>query len=143
MFMSSFRVATAALLLLVGSCLSQDKGGVDQRLAVSIVEKILSSAQLSGSLENWGLCDISQPHPEFPRLRTLSSHDGSALEALQEMFADNTKMRVTQESDGKIRLVETDVPKDFLEVKIHHLSFSSEYHVSGMALLAVLHTRRY
>lgn len=44
----------ASLMFLVGSCLSQDKGGVDQRVAVPVVQKILSNAQLSGSLEYWG-----------------------------------------------------------------------------------------
>jgi len=43
------------------------------------------------------------------------------------MFADHPKMRVVQEPDGKIRMVETDVPQDLLEVKIHHLSFSALY----------------
>jgi hypothetical protein len=140
MFMSVCRIAMAVLLSLVGSCLGQDKGGVDHRLAVPIVEKILSSAQLSGSLENWGLCDISDPHPEFPPLRPVSSHDGSALEALQELFANDPKMRVTQATDGKIRMVETDVPRDLLEVKIHHLSFPSDFHSGAFAVYFILNT---
>lgn len=61
MFMSFCRLAMASLLFLVGSCLSQDRGGVDQTAAVPVVQNILSSAQLSGALEYWGLCDISQP----------------------------------------------------------------------------------
>lgn len=128
-----------SLLFLVGSCLSQDKRGVDQRVALPVVQKILSSAQLSGSLEFWGICDF-QLHSEFPKLRPVSGHEGSALEALQEMFADDTKMRVMQENDGKIRMVETDVPKDFLEVKIHHLSFTSGDHSGAMALYGIVNT---
>jgi hypothetical protein len=49
--MSFCRIVMASLLLLAGPCLSQDKGGVDQRVALPEVRKILSSAQLSGSLE--------------------------------------------------------------------------------------------
>jgi len=127
------------LLFLVGSCLGQDKGGVDQTVAVPEVQKILSSAQLSGSLEYWGLCDFSN-RAEFPRLRPVSGHEGSARDVLQEMFAEDTKMRVTQESDGKIRMVETDVPTDLLHVNIHHLSFPADYHGPSMAMVAILHT---
>jgi hypothetical protein len=139
MFMLFSRLTMASLLFLIGSCLSQDKGGVDQTVALPVVQKILSRAQLSGSLEFWGLCD-SKLRSEFPRLRPISGHEGSALDALQEVFADDTKMRVTQESDGKIRMVETDVPKDLLEVKIHHLSFPSDYHSGAMALYAIVNT---
>ena len=139
--MSFCTLAMALLLFVVGSCLSQDKGGVDQTVALPVVQKILSKAQLSGSLEYWGACDATKPHPEFPELRPLSGHEGSALEALQEMFANDTKMRVTQDSDGKIRMVETDVPNDLLQVKIHHLSFPSDYYGPRMALSAILHTQ--
>jgi hypothetical protein len=132
------RLAMASLLFLVGSCLSQDNGGVDQTVTVPVVQKILSRAQLSGSLEYWGVCDVSTPRPEFPQLQPVSGHEGFALDVLQEMFADDTKMRVTQESDGKIRMAKTHVPQDLLEVKIHHLSFPSDYHSGAMALYAIV-----
>jgi len=128
------------LVLLAGHCLGEGKGGVDETRAVPMVQKILSKVQLSGSLEFWGRCDIAWPRPEFPRLRPVSGHEGSALDALQEMFSDDAKMRVTQDTDGKIRMVETDVPQDFLEVKIHHLSFPSDYHGPRGAVYAILHT---
>jgi hypothetical protein len=62
------------------------------------------------------------------------------------MFADDKTMQVIQERDGKIRMAETDVPQDFLEVKIHHLSFPSLYrsgaiyHNGAMAVYAILNT---
>jgi hypothetical protein len=140
MSISFCRFAVPALLFLVGSCLSQEKARVDQTEAIPVVQKLLSGAQLSGALEYWGLCDISQPRsPEF-RLHPISGHEGSALDALQEIFANDDNMRVTQASDGKIRMVETDVPKDFLEVKIHRLLFDADNHGSGMALYTILHT---
>lgn len=144
MFMSVSRIAMAALLFLVGSCFSQDKGGVDQRVALQEVHKILSSEQRSGSLEYWGFCDLNKGWPDFPEPRPVSGHKGSALDVLQEMFADDPKMRVIQERDGKIRMVETNVPQDFLEVKIHHLSFSVPYtngaiaHSGAMAVSVLL-----
>jgi hypothetical protein len=135
------------VLLLVGCCFSQEKAGVDQTVAEPEVRNILSRAQLSGSLEYWGLCDISKPRPPELRLRPVSGNEGSALEVLQEMFADDPKMRVTQESDGKIRMVETDVPQDLLEIKIRHLSFPplyqsrAIYHTGAMAVYAILNTQ--
>lgn len=138
-----FRIAMAVLLSLVGSCLSQDKGGVDQRVALQEVQKILSSEQRSGSLEYWGFCDLDKGWPDFPEPRSVSGRKGSALDILQEMFADDPKMRVIQERDGKIRMVETDVPQDFLEIKIHHVSFSmggTKAHSGAFAVYALLNT---
>lgn len=134
-------LAMTSLLFLVSSCLGQDKGGVDQTVAMPAVHKILSSAHLSGSLEFWGLCDISKPRPDFLKLRPLSGHEGSTRAALAEMFANDPKMRVIQERDGKIRMVETDVPRDFLEIKIHHLAFSAGAHGPGMAVMNILHSQ--
>jgi hypothetical protein len=128
------------LVLLAGHCLGQNKGGLDEGAAVPMVEKILSESRLSGSLEFWGNCDISWPSPEFARLRPVTGHEGSALASLQEMFADDTEMRVTQDTDGKIRMVETNVPQDFLEVRIHHLSIPSSYHSGAMAVYFILNT---
>lgn len=121
--MSIGRTAVTVLLALVGSCLSQDRGGVDQRVALQDVQKILSGEGRSGSLEYWGFC-ADKGWPDFPEPRSVSGREGSALDLLQEMFSDDPKMRVIQERDGKIRVAETDVPQDFLEIKIHHLSFS-------------------
>jgi hypothetical protein len=149
MFIPFSRLATASasLLFLIGSCLGQHKAGVDQTVAVPEVQKILSRAQLSGSLEYWGLCDIFKPRPPELKLRPVTGHEGSALGVLQEMFADDPKMQVTQERDGKIRMVETDVPLDFLEIKIHHLSFRSlylsspsVYHSGAMVVYAIVNT---
>lgn len=145
MSMSFCRLSMASLLLL-GSCLSQDKGGVDQRVALPEVQKILSSERRSGSLEYWGFCDLDKGWPDFPEPRPVSGRKGSALDVLQEMFADDPKMRVIQERDGKIRMVETDVPQDFLGVKIHHVSFYMPYtsgaiaHSGAMAVYALLNT---
>jgi hypothetical protein len=62
------------------------------------------------------------------------------------MFANVPHMRVTQERRGMVRMVETDVPTDILDFKVHHLSFFSSADPSGnrashgphMALLAIL-----
>src|ERR1035438_3162698 len=146
MSMSVCRIAMAVLLALVGSCLSQEKSGVDQRAAVPEVQRILSIEGRSGSLEYWGFCDPDKDWPDFPEPRSVSNRKGSALDLLQWMFADDPKMQVTQERDGKIRMVEADVPQDLLQVKIHHISFSMPYtngaiaHSGPMAVYALLNT---
>jgi len=71
-----------------------------------------------------------------------SDKSGTPVEVLREIFETDPKMRVAQESDGKIRMVETDVPNDLLNVKIHHLSFHDGpmSRGPGMALIAILKT---
>jgi hypothetical protein len=146
MFMSVCRIAMALLLSLVGCCLGQEKGGVDQRAARPEVQRILSSEGRSGSLEYWGFCDPNKDWPDFPEPRSVANRKGSALDILQWMFADDPKMQVTQERDGKIRMVEADVPQDFLQIKIHHISFSMPYtngaiaHSGPMAVYSLLNT---
>jgi hypothetical protein len=146
MSMSVCRIAMAVLLALVGSCLCQEKGGVDQRAARPEVQRILSIEGRSGSLEYWGFCDPDKDWPDFPEPRSVSNRKGSALDLLQWMFADDPKMQVTQERDGKLRMVEADVPQDLLQVKIHHISFSMPYtngaiaHSGPMAVYALLNT---
>lgn len=139
-------LARSTLLLLVGSCLGQDKSGravLHEFMAQQGAQKILSTAQLSGSLEFWSVCDIAKPHAPFLKIQSVSGYEGSAPEALQELFANDPKMQVTQESDGRIRMVETDVPKDFLEVKIHHLSFPPDFRSKSgaMAVYFILNSR--
>jgi hypothetical protein len=134
----------ASLLILVCPCLGQNKGGVDQRAALEVVQKILSNEQRSGSLEYWGFCDPDKGWPDFPEPRSISGRHGSALDLLQWMFADDPKMKIIQEPDGKIRMAEIDVPQDFLQVKIHYVSFSMPFmngamaHSGSMAVYALL-----
>lgn len=120
--MECCRLALTLVLLLVGYCLSQERGGTDPKVAVPLLENVFSKAHVSGSLAYWGQCDSHRWNPDFPKLR-VASRSGSPVEILREFFADDPKMRVTEESDGKIRMVETDVPNDLLNVKIHHLEF--------------------
>jgi hypothetical protein len=146
MFMSVCRIAVAVLLFFIGSGFSQDRGAIDHWVTLPMVQKILSSERRSGSLEYWSFCDFDKRGADFPEPRPVIGRQGPALDLLQEMFADHPKMQVTQEPDGKIRMVETDIPQDLLEVKIHHLSFASLYHgrpfnhSGAMAVYVILNT---
>jgi len=48
---------------------------------------------------------------------------------LREMFTDHPKMQLTQDSKGNIRMVETGVQSDLLDVRIVQVSFSSGSHI--------------
>ncbi|HWY59397.1 MAG TPA: hypothetical protein VNZ03_33340 [Terriglobales bacterium] len=90
---------------------------------------VLGKTPFSGSLEYSGDCDEkSQELPVLPTVRVpLKDRDSSALVMLREMFADDHKMQVTQETGGTIRMVESDVPKELLDVTIRGLSFNNIY----------------
>jgi hypothetical protein len=56
------------------------------------------------------------------------------------MFADDPHMQVTQEPEGTIRMVETDVPRDLLDLKIRHISFRGGNGGANAALIRILST---
>jgi len=86
---------------------------------------VLSRAKVSGSLEYWGRCNNVYHLPDVPRLYPPQNSTGAPLEVLREIFNDDPKMQVTQDPDGMIRMVETDVPSDLLNVTISHISFDN------------------
>jgi hypothetical protein len=91
-------------------------------------------AKVSGSLAFLGQCGLSTP-PDFPKFRAPSSTAGTPLEVARETFADDPAMKVWQDRDGTIRMMEAGVPTDLLNVKISHISFAA----SGTALAAIRH----
>jgi len=120
--MMRFRVILTFLMLL-SSCLGQERGGTDPRVALPILKQILAKANVSGSLAYWGRCDFHKPYPDFPALNYPSTTSGSPAEVLRKIFASDPRMEVTQEPNGPIRMFETDVPTDLLDVTISHVSF--------------------
>jgi hypothetical protein len=89
--------------------------------------QVLDKANLSGSLEFSGRCtSLNNLHfPEFPQFHAPATNQDSPLQTLREMFADDPAMRVTQDSDGTIRMVEKGVSTDILNVKIDNIPFES------------------
>jgi hypothetical protein len=83
---------------------------------------VFSRAHASGSLEYWGSCDIGE-RPDFPTLKADLLSRGSTIETLRELFSDDPPMRVNKDAAGLIRMVELQVPRDLLEVKIKRVSF--------------------
>jgi hypothetical protein len=87
--------------------------------------KVLDKANLSASLEFSGHCESLdvRDFPEFPQFRAPVASGGPPLQTLREIFADDPAMQVTQDPDGTIRMIESGVPTDILNVKIGHISF--------------------
>jgi hypothetical protein len=127
------------LLFLLATCLvAQERGGTPPGDGRFLIGGIFSNAHASGSVEYWGVCDFKKFYPDYPKLRARSGHEGSAVDLLQETFSLDPEMRVRQDTDGKIRMIEDDVPSDLLDVKINYLRFPPEYHGAHMAIGVIL-----
>ena len=125
--MRNLLLRLGAILVLVGPCWCQFRGGQDYRATVEPITEVLRRGKISGSLEYWGSCNDGGPFPDFPPVTTPSSPSAPPLQTLREMFANDADMQVTQEPDGTIRMVERSVPLDLLNVKIGHISFDEEH----------------
>lgn len=134
------KLAIICTFMLAASLLSQDRGGTPPGSGRIQIGGVFSKADASGSLEYWGVCDFKEFYPDFPKLKRIPDHEGSPVELLREMFSVDPKMRVRQDADGKIRMIEEDVPSDLLDVKIHHLRFPVEHHGPISAVMAIEET---
>ena len=134
------RLAITYVFMLTACLLGQDRGGTPPGDGRILIGGIFSKADASGSLEYWGVCNFKELYPDFPKLKRISRHEGSAVELLRELFSVNPQMRVSQDADGKIRMVEEDVPTDLLDVKIDHVQFPVEYHGPNAAIVAIMQT---
>jgi hypothetical protein len=124
------RLTVTSILALVASCVGQK---VD--FSPRLIQGVLAGAHVSGSISYWSpeLCPTpSMPYPVFPEVRVVE-HAGSPRELLQEMFAGDPKMRVTQEPGGMIRMSEAGISTDLLDIKIHHIEFSDYEHRGRVA----------
>ena len=90
--------------------------------------EVLNTAGISASLEFSGSCNslVGTDFPEFPQFNTAAAAKGATpLETVRQMFAGNTTVRVSQDADGTIRIVQRDTPLDFLNVKVARISFAT------------------
>lgn len=132
-----FRLALPCALLSVSFSFGQVNGE-----AFTIAE-YLSTAHINGSLSYWGreACDFSfsESYAPVPSVQSAKASGRPIAEQLQEMFADDPNMKVIQEPGGIVRMFETDVPRDILEIKIHHISFDvPDAHGPNMAIRVIL-----
>ena len=133
------QLTIACAFMLTAYSLGQDRGGMPPGDGY-MIGRVFSKEDASGSLEYWGVCNFKELYPDFPKLKRISGHEGSAVELLREIFSVNPYMKVSQDADGKIRMVEEDVPTDLLDVKIDHIQFPVKYTGPDAAILAIMHT---
>jgi hypothetical protein len=99
--------------------------------------EVLDKAKLSGSLEFSGRCEL-QDFPDFPQFRAAETSGGSSPQALREILADDAAMRVMQNPEGTIRMIESGVPTDLLNIRISHISFENNENTGVYAPNAAL-----
>jgi hypothetical protein len=91
--------------------------------ALSVLN-VLTTAQVSGSIQYVGKCGPNVLVPDLPPIRaTQKPHPPNPVETLHTMFSIDSRIAVSQGSNGIIRVVETRVQTDILGVRIDHLSF--------------------
>jgi hypothetical protein len=90
--------------------------------ALQPILEVLNKAKLSASLEFSGPC-VEGYIPDFPQFHRTVTSGASALEILRGMLPDNQPMNVTLDPDGTVRIIESGVPKDILNVRMSHISF--------------------
>jgi hypothetical protein len=113
------------ILILTSSGVCQERGGTDPGVALPLLQYAFGKEHVSGSIAYWGRCDIHKPYPDFPPLVDPVNYSDTAVNLLREIFKNDQKMAVTLESQGLLRMTETDVPTDLLDVRIQHVSFGS------------------
>jgi hypothetical protein len=93
--------------------------------SVQPILEALDKARLSGSFVFSGHCDLSActPHADFPPFRALTGLQGPAVQVLREVLADAPATQVKQDAGGTVRMNETGVQTDLLNVKISHIPF--------------------
>jgi hypothetical protein len=139
-FITFTKLAITCTIMLAACLQAQDRGSTSLGEVRMQVGDVFSRAHLSGSLEYSSACYFKSTYPDFPNLQAVPDHNGPAVELLREMFSVDPEMRVSQNADGRVRVIETDVPSDLLDVKIHRLRFPPDYHGPNMAIIAILKT---
>lgn len=143
--MGGFLCVYVALLGQTACTHSREKDGVSKAEGIRILENVLTTAKVSGSLEYSGSCDFGSR--DFPNAQIPTKQSESpTIEIVGHVFRNDPRMKVWQDSNGMVRMVEKNVPQDLLKVRISHLLFKADYlHVDASynswdAMLAVLET---
>src|SRR5215472_14551874 len=88
-----------------------------------LINDVLRKAHVSGSVVYSDICKSVGSHIPRPPHVGAPLDLGSPVEVLRQMFSGNSKMQVTQDWNGIVRMAEKDAPADILDVKIHYIAF--------------------
>ena len=143
--MVSCRLTAAFVLLFVAVSVGQAGKGVEAVVGLQQITNVLRGAGVSGSLA-YSSCGFNKRVPDdLPPMLVAPRYSGLPKDVLSKMFSDDSRMQVTHEEGGMIRMTEKGVPMDILNLEIHHLSFfpsnvstSDPVHGPQMALLVIL-----
>lgn len=81
----------------------------------------LRKANISGSLEfSSPRCDAGKP-AEWPHWRILAASEKPPLQVARETWADDPTIQVTQDADGTMRMIQSGVPTDLLDLRISEI----------------------
>jgi hypothetical protein len=121
----SYIAVIMAALILITPCTGQERTKVDPAMTAAMIGRVLAKARTSGSLVYHGQCQDRGSTWDIPTVSRPEHNDVTPVRMLQDMFADDSKMHVTQDANGNIRMAETDVPRDLLDLRIVQVSFPS------------------
>src|SRR5580700_2916961 len=122
----SYFVIIMAALALTTPCMGQDKAKVNPAMTADMIGRVLAKARASGSLVYHGQCQDRGETWDLPAVNSPKQRETNPVQILREMFADDSKMQVARDINGNIRMVETDVPRDLLDLRIVQVPFASD-----------------
>jgi len=109
-------------VLTVVHCFAQDNQKIDVVTGMSILQVAAQQTRANGSMIYSGACNDS---PAFPNIHSPGNERHvSTLERFKEIFSADPAIQVTEDSKGKIRIVDKNVSTDLLKVRIKHLPLS-------------------
>ena len=121
---TALAIASLALLFDVAAVGQQQQRFSEGLRTTKLISDVLASAGVSGSLEYNGKCGPGVLVPDLPPIREPQKpYAENAANTLRSMFSVDGRMTVSQEGNGTIRIVESGVQTDILDVRISHLSF--------------------
>ena len=84
----------------------------------------LAKSKVSASMEFSGSCEPNSPF--FPTPQAPRTVNAPALDVAREMFAGGSHMKVTADADGTIRMKESGVQDDILNVNIDRIRIGGD-----------------
>jgi hypothetical protein len=92
---------------------------------ITVVTKVLETRGRSASVEYRGVCAASGGITDSFNVAT-PSRNVSAIQALHDAFANEPRLKATEEASGLIRVVGGEVQTDLLDITIREFIFNAE-----------------
>jgi hypothetical protein len=138
----SYKAIVVSVLIMITLCLGQERAKVDPAGTAIMIGRVLTKAHASGSIVYHGQCQDRGGTWDLPAVGFPKHYEMNSVQMLREMFEYDPKMLVSQDTTGNIRMVETDVPRDLLDLRIVQVPFSADsgFHDPGWAVSQIMVT---